>query len=147
MDASCTVTLADGGTTMDAVGTCDDGSDESIVSPCVAERAVLQGIGRMTAIRTIELQVALKDGERPQSFKFSRTRAHPHTVLNLAAGQLALLIVAYYVADTDLFPGDLIIGLPVLKHLKVDTCALPKTSSGRRSRRDRPPMSRRSRLR
>lgn len=45
-------------------------------------------------------------------------------MLHLVAGQLDLLNVTFLDPDGDLSTGDLIIGLPVLRHLRVDTRTL-----------------------
>ena len=125
---SCTITLSDGRATLDAQGRCDDGSDDSIVSPTLAERAALKGIGKIRAIEPVRLQVALKSGSEAASFSFSRTWTSPRTVLHLSSGQLALANVTYLVADDDLACEDILIGLPVLRHLQVDTRTLLETN-------------------
>ena len=123
-DTSCTVQLADGSASLMATGRCDDGADDTIVSPKIAEQAAIEGIGKMSRIKPVVLQVALTDGGKPQTFTMSRTWTCPRVILHLAAGKLALLNVKFLVADGDLATGDLIIGLPVLRHLKVDTRTL-----------------------
>lgn len=121
---SCSITVSDGISSQETTGRCDDGSDESIVSSRLAEKAVVQGIGRMTAIKTIKLRVALKNGEDEHSFSFSRSWTCPRTVMHLASGQLALTNVTFLVADAELACEPLIIGLPVIQHLQVDTRTL-----------------------
>lgn len=109
---------------MTAHGRTDDGSDESIVSPKFAEQALLNGIGKLTKIDQVTLQVALKDGESAQEFSSSRTWTPPCTVLCLAAGPLALVNVTFLVANADLSAEELLIGLPVLQHLGINTKTL-----------------------
>lgn len=121
---SCEVTIAESDKTLAATGRCDDGSDDSIVSPELAERAVLAGIGTLKAIPTVRLQVALKAEAEAQVFSFSRRWTCPRTILHLAAGQLALCNISFLVAEDDLACEDMLIGLPVLQHLKVDTKTL-----------------------
>ena len=121
---SCNITVSDGNAWLDSQGRCDDGSDDSIVSPALAEKAVIRGIGKITAIKPVYLQVALKDGEEAQKFSFSRSWNALRTVLQLASGQLALANITYLVADSGLACEDLLIGLPVLQHLQVDTKTL-----------------------
>lgn len=124
ISSSFTVTLCDGNECMAAQGRADDGSDESIVSSTVAEKAVLNGIGKLTKIDPVFLQVALKQGDNAEKFTFSRTWTPPRTVLQLLVGPLALVNVTYLVADADLAAESLLIGLPVLQHLGVDTKTL-----------------------
>ena len=121
---SCPITVSDGRASHQATGRCDGGSDASIVSPRLAERAALQGIRKIHAINPVRLNVALKSGEEPQSFSFSRSWTSPRTVFHLSSGQLALSNVTFPVADDDLAREDLVIGLPVLQNLQVDTRSL-----------------------
>ena len=95
---SCIMTLSDGKTQLDTKGRCDDGSDENIASPSVAERAAVMGIGKIEAIKTVRLEVALtKKDTTPQSYEFSRSWSVPATVLNLNSGRLALKNIRYLV--------------------------------------------------
>lgn len=122
--SSFSVKILDSTESVMASGQTDDGSDESIVSPKVAENAALNGIGKFKKISSISLQVPLKDGDDPQKFTFSSMWTPPGTVLLLSAGLLALVNVAFLVADADLLVEGLLIGLPVLQHLGVDTKTL-----------------------
>lgn len=121
---SCPVLVSDGMASISATGRCDDGSDDSLASPTLAERAAIQGIGKIRKVNPVHIQVALKSGDDAQSFTFSRTWTIPRTVLQLASGQLALANVSFLVADDELACEELIIGLPVLRHLQVDTRTL-----------------------
>lgn len=67
--SSYLVTFTDGTESMNANGCTDDGSNKSIVSPRFAERAVLNGMGQMTKMDKVTLQVALKNTTEAQSFK------------------------------------------------------------------------------
>lgn len=62
-NSSCPITIFDSSNkaTKTISGRCDDGSNSSLVSPCIAESSVIQGIGSIKRIDTIELTVALKD--------------------------------------------------------------------------------------
>lgn len=115
------VVLSDGDEYSTRTGRTDDGSDESIISPRSAGKAVLKGIGRFNTIDTLSVQVALKSDSDVQSFKFSKSWAPPRTVLQLSAGSLALFNDTYLVADNYLAEEDLLIELLVLRHLGVDT--------------------------
>ena len=119
-DTSSTVQLADGFASLMATGRCDDGADDTIVSPKIAEQAA------MSRIKPVVLLVALTDGGKPQTFTMSRTWKCPRVIFHLSAEKLAVLNVKFLVADGDLATGDLIIVLPVLRHLKVDNRALPE---------------------
>lgn len=121
---ACPITLLEGLSSVNGTGRCDDGSDDSLVSPRLVEQAALKGIGKLTAIEPIGIRVALKQGEDVQGFSFSRTRQVPLTVLHLASGQLSLANITFFVAGDELVCEDLIIGLPVLQHLRVDTRTL-----------------------
>ena len=123
---SCRMTVQDVRTTLDVVGRCDDGSDETLASKELAEKAVLKGIGKLEAIETVHLRVALTRKEETAGFAFSRAWTVPSTVLNLSSGRLALKNIRFLVADDDgaMTCEDLLIGLPVLRHLRVDTKTL-----------------------
>lgn len=108
---------------MTACGRTDDGNNESIVSPKLAEKAVLNGIEKMTKFDKVCLQVALKNGSSAETF-FSPTWTPPCVVLKLISGPLALVNVTFLVVDADLFAEGLSIGLPVLQHLGVNTKTL-----------------------
>lgn len=121
---SCPITVSDGQAAINAIGRCDDGSDDSTVSSSLAERAAVRGVGKITAITPVRLSVALKAGQDPETFSFSRSWTSLRTVLHLSSGQLALSNVTFLVADGDLPCEDLLVGLPVLRHLQVDTRTL-----------------------
>ena len=123
-DTSFPVTITNGTACLTANGRTDDGSDESVVSSTFAESAVLQGIGTMTNIDKVSLQVALKDSSKAQSFSFSRTWTPPRIIFQLFTGTLALVNVTFLVADDELASEDLLIGLPILRHLGIDSKTL-----------------------
>ena len=120
----CDVTIQDGLAIMQVSGQCDDGSDDSLASPIIADNAVTAGIGTMTKIEPVTLQVALKKDSAAQSFQFSRKWSVPRLTLHLASGKLAVLNISFLVADDDLASQGILIGRPVLQHLKVDTRTL-----------------------
>ena len=59
-----------------------------------------------------------------ENFTFSRKWCVPNVVLNLKAGPLALRNVLFLISDDRLTSEPVIIGRPVLKHMKVDTKSL-----------------------
>lgn len=67
------------------------------------------------------MQVAVKTVVYAEEFTFSHMWTPPRTVLNLSVGSLALLNIEYVIADVEIAVEDLLIGLSVLKHLRVDT--------------------------
>jgi len=123
---SCRMTVQDTRASLGVIGRCEDGSDETLVSKEIAEKAVLQGIGKLEAVATVRLEVALKKKGSKATFPFSRAWTVPSTVLHLSSGRLALKNITFLVADDDdaMVCEDLLIGLPVLKHLRVDTKTL-----------------------
>lgn len=60
ISSSFRVSFMDGNEIHSAIGLADDGADESIVSARTVERAVLNGIGKMSEISPVSLQIALK---------------------------------------------------------------------------------------
>lgn len=73
--------------------------------------------------------MALKTGDEPSKFSFSRAWKCARTILHLSAEKLALLNVEVLIPDDALTSEDMIIGLPVLRHLKVDTKTLLEQNS------------------
>lgn len=121
---SCPIEVSDGIASLSGTGRCDDGCDESIVSPTLAQTAVCKGIGKFKAIAPVHIQVAIKSDSEPSTFTFSRIWQVPRLILELASGRLALRNISFLVADSELAAEDLLIGLPVLKHLGIDSKTL-----------------------
>lgn len=65
------MTVCDGTTTKNFTGGHDDGSNNSLASPRVAEAAVFNGIGRMQTMNLVTTEVALRRGDGAQSFMFA----------------------------------------------------------------------------
>lgn len=122
--SSCTVSLNDGKETFETIGRCDDGSDDTLVSPAVAESAAVMVIMKLTSITPVNPKFSLQKGEDCQSFKFSRSCTVPLTVMKMASVHIALDNVTYLVAEDKLGIEDLLIGLPVVQHLHVDSRTL-----------------------
>lgn len=77
----CDIKLKDDDEVLPCVGRCDDGVDESIVFPRLAESAVLIGIGKLKKINSVTVQVALKEKADAQKFIFSREWTVPRPLL------------------------------------------------------------------
>lgn len=105
---------------------CDDSCDDSNVSPFSAKSTVLKGIEKFTPIVAICLQMLIRKGEddKAQIFSFSRNFTAPQTIMHITSVKLALLNVTFLFADNELVFEDVLIGLPVLQHLRVDTHTL-----------------------
>ena len=101
-DTPGTVQLADGSPLLMATGHCDDGADDTIVWPKIAEQAPIECIGKISRIMPVVLQVALTDGGKPLTFTMSRTWTCPRVILHLAASNLSVLNIKFFVADGDL---------------------------------------------
>ena len=117
----CLFTLSDNDAEVTCKGRCDDGSDETLISPRIAERAALQGIGKINSIAKVSVQVALKEDSSAETFTFSRSLSVPRTLMDLSSGQLELLNFTFLIADGDLADEDLLIGQPILAHLGIDS--------------------------
>lgn len=88
-DPSLFVSISDRLATVDATRFYDDGSDEILVSLMLAERAVLQGVWKLSKINPVKPHVALRKGSKPQTFYFLRTWTAPRKVLRLSSGRMA----------------------------------------------------------
>lgn len=67
------MTITDGTVSIDATSRCADGSYKSIASTKLEESAVVKGIGKISAIEPIRLEIALKKGERAKHLLLSRS--------------------------------------------------------------------------
>lgn len=119
--AACNITLKDDGASLPWADRSDDGANASIVSSRLAGVAVLKGIGRLKYINPVKVQMALKDDEDSQTFNFSPLWTVSLIILHLLVESLALLGVTFLVADNDLAENDLLIGLPMLEHLVINS--------------------------
>lgn len=133
---SMKIRVEDGGEFVDTVGRTDDGRHESIVSPGLAERAVLNSIVKMTKVENLSLQVALKEVDKVQLSSFSGAWAPPCIFLHLGSCLLALTNVRFLVSDADLLAEKILIGAPNLLHLGVDTKTMLKCDRTRIDRSD-----------
>ncbi|CAN8070623.1 unnamed protein product [Agarophyton chilense] len=119
--ASLKVCLKDADAMFSTVGRLDDGADDSLICPTVAEEAALKGVGRFRKIKPVELQVPLQKKEGGPKFTFSRRWEIPEIIMEMNSGKMALRNVSFLVADDKIISEPLIIGNTVLRHLKVDT--------------------------
>lgn len=121
---SCPMVVPDGIAPLNGNCRCDDGSDGSIASPVLAQNAVLKGIWRFEAIAPVSIQVVLTPTNKAQKFRYSRIWKVPRLVMKLPAGRLALNNMSFLAADGDLICEGLLIGLPLLRHLGIDSQTL-----------------------
>ena len=119
------VTISDGLAQLVTEGRCDDGCDDSMVSSELVQKGALMGIGRVRKIPTMEIIMPIKEeGSKPIKFTCDRTWTIPRTVLTLSSGQLALCNISFLVVNGNISKEQLLIGLPVLQHLRIDTRTL-----------------------
>lgn len=118
---SFTITAMDGKESISGKGRADDGSDETIASSKFATNCVLNGVGKFSKIQPIKIQVALKDDSEAKIFNFSKVWTVPRIVLRLTTGPLALVNVTFLIPDDELAAEDVLLGLPLLQHLGIDT--------------------------
>lgn len=91
--ASENVEVKEGNESIHAQGCADDGSNDLIVSSHIAEKAVLNGVGKLSIISPVAPQVALKSGTATESAKRFRAWTSHRLVLILSAGAFGLLDV------------------------------------------------------
>lgn len=113
---------------MNITGCCDDDSEDSLVSPRIADFVVLKDIERLTVSIPVTVQVALCKNEDAQTFRSSRSWLVPGDMLHPARGQLIICNVSFFVADDDLACEDLLIGMPVLQRLCFDSKTPPESN-------------------
>lgn len=102
----------------------DEGAYNSIISGVDAEKAVVDGVGKHPENPSVTMQVALKDEDDAKQFKISQIWSVPRTILKLFADPLPLLNLECLVSNSDLAVKDFLLGLPVIRHLEVDTKTL-----------------------
>lgn len=70
------------------------------------------------------MSVPLKFGDEAHTFSFSPACTAPRTVFQLSSGLMDLLNIRFLVAEEDLTSEDLLMGLPVLRHFRIDSKTL-----------------------
>lgn len=100
---------------------CDDRSEENIANVSVAEKAVLKGVSSLEFISKMRVQVTLKKERESAEYSFSRVPAVASTALHLSVGQLAQNNMMLLVAEIMVESEDLLIGLPFICQLQVET--------------------------
>lgn len=123
------MTLSDDCASLVVVGRSNDGSDDSIASPRVAEASVLKGIGRMKSIDPVTVQMSLQQSDAVQYFIFFRSWCIARTTLHLSSGRLVLHNISLLVENDELACEDLLIGYPVLQHPGIDSKTLLESNS------------------
>ena len=119
------VKFSSGVSMIEATGRFDDGSDDTLASASVAERAAKQNIGTLQPIPRTTLSMPVTSTSQPPStFTCSRKWIVPRTMIEVASGNLCLLNIAYMVVDGELSTEDVLIGRPILEHLRIDTNTL-----------------------
>lgn len=94
---SFSIVISDGNVSAKGKHRCDDGSDETIASPNISEKAVLKAISRFEAITPIAMHEALSNSAQPETFPFLRKWGVPRVDMELSAGRIALHIVTFLV--------------------------------------------------
>lgn len=109
-------------------GQASKSADGFMISPNVTEWAFFDGICKMRKISQVTLQAALKDESKARKFTFSRTQTAPRAMLQLDTGPFALLNVECLIFISNIAAEDLLLGIPVLRHLDVDSKTLLENS-------------------
>lgn len=104
----------------------DEGSHKIIVSKAFAHRTVLNRIEKLNNIELIKLQVVSKDETNTKAFSVPKTWSVPRMILQLTKGPLALINVTLLLLDKELAEEDILIVLPMLQRLVIDTKSMPE---------------------
>lgn len=94
------------------------------MSRSLSQAAVIIGIGPMSSISPVKIQFSLNYSDSPATLTFSRTWLVPRLFLKLLSGQMSLLKMTLLVTDEKKACEDLLLGIPVLTHLAIDSCRL-----------------------
>lgn len=119
---SCSITVSDGLSSLTGTGRTDDGSGERIASPDIAQRTVPKGIGQFEKINPVSIKVSLTD--KRENYTFYRVWNVPRLVMKLSSGRMALNNISFLSSDASLASEDILIDLPVLRHLGIDWCTV-----------------------
>lgn len=87
---SCRMTIQDVRTALDVVGRCDHGSDETLASKELAEKAIINGTGKLEAILNVSLEVVLTKKGETAELPSSRAWTLPSTIFQLSPGRRVL---------------------------------------------------------
>ncbi len=68
----------------------------------------------------VTLIVALKKDSGAHEFTFSRFWVVPRTILKLASGKLGIMNISFIAADEELAAESILIGHPVVQHMRID---------------------------
>lgn len=108
-------------------GMSDDGCDDGITSPKLDETVVLKEISRLKSINQVTIRVSFRQGEKAQEFKFSCTWIMPRIILQLSSGKIDLTNTYFVVADEKSTCEKVLINLPVMKYLRIDSHTILET--------------------
>lgn len=75
-------------------------------------------------ITSVIIQVTLSTTGKAGEFTFSRDWHVPRLVLELSSGRLAVCNITFMDSDASLAIEDILIGLPILRHLGIDSWSL-----------------------
>lgn len=78
----------------------------------------------MSEITPLLIQVALRVSPEQVKLFFSSRWLVPHLVVFTSAGKMALINLTFLVADDETACEDILIGLPVLRHLSIYSSTL-----------------------
>ena len=136
-DTGNKVILSSGNVHVEATGRFDHGSDDSLVSASLAERAIRSNIGKITCIPQTTLRMPINSNNNStNTFVCNRVWTAPRTTFQVPSGNLALQNIAYLVIDGELLTEDLPVGRPILEHLSIDTNTLINSNYDRTNNTD-----------
>ena len=92
-----------------------------ILSVPVLQNLLLHKVLEGLKISPVTLNLSLKHGLTGKTFTFSRSFKVPLLIMQLSAGQLELFNVSFLICDSEHSGDDLLLGLPLLTHLGIDS--------------------------
>lgn len=116
---------------MEAKGRADYGINETIASSKYATNCVLSAIGNFSKIQPVKIQVAVRDNSHAKRFKLSKTwTVRQCIVLCLTTGPPALVNITFLFHDDVFAAEDVLLILPLLKHLVISTTKMLEKHHG-----------------
>lgn len=104
--------------------TFDDATDDSIVCRKQLKQKQYKELQKYKQSKPVYLAVKLKRIDKNATFTFYRTWIVSDIIFTMNGGQMATKNISFLIADQDMEAEPLLVGKPVLAHLKLGTVSL-----------------------
>ncbi len=126
---SCDIILEDGKSAIKVSCRCDDGSDDSIASCAIAEKILIQGIGRINKVDPLQCKLRKRRIPKPKNSLFIVFGCSRNSC-KIDIRETGFMNISFLVVDDELEAESILIGHPVLQHISIDTKTLLDENRG-----------------